>query len=144
MDIEERRMDRAIAGAKTGVPLIHEDEVAEVQLPGRHLRWLVNGGGLPAAHASMCVIRVAPGETVRPAHSHPDGEEVIYILSGKGRVMVEGAVDQVAAGTVVLFPQGAVHMLQNNGTEEMKVACFFAPAADFSSYRFFDEIEFPA
>jgi quercetin dioxygenase-like cupin family protein len=137
-------MDNDTAGAKTGVPLIHEDQVAELQLPGGQLRWLVNGGGLPAAHASMCVIRVAPGETVRPAHSHPDGEEVIYILSGKGRVMVEGAVDQVAAGTVVLFPQGAVHMLQNNGTEEMKVACFFAPAADFSSYRFFDEIEFPA
>ncbi len=137
-------MDKDITGVKTGVPLIHEDEIAELQLPGRRLRWLVNGGGLPAAHASMCVIRVSPGETVRPAHSHPDGEEVIYILSGKGRVMVEGAVDQVTAGTVVLFPQGAVHMLQNNGTEEMKVACFFAPAADFSSYRFFDEIEFPA
>ena len=134
----------AKAGAKAAVPLIHENEVPELEMPGRHLRWLVNGGGLPATHASMCVIRVAPGETVRPAHSHPDGEEVIYILSGTGRVMVEGAVDKVGPGTVVLFPQGAVHMLQNNGTEEMKVACFFAPAADFSSYRFFDEIEFPA
>jgi hypothetical protein len=35
-------------------------------------------------------------------------------------------------------------MLQNNGTAEMKVACFFAPAADFSSYKFLDEIAFPA
>jgi quercetin dioxygenase-like cupin family protein len=143
-------MDKNVtAGAKAAVPLIRENDVPELDMPGRHLRWLVNGGGLPATHASMCVIRVAPGETVRPAHSHPDGEEVIYILSGTGRVMVEGAVDNVGPGTVVLFPQGAVHMLQNNGTEEngteeMKVACFFAPAADFSSYRFFDEIEFPA
>jgi quercetin dioxygenase-like cupin family protein len=138
-------MDKESAGdAKVGVPLIHESEVPELDLPGRHLRWLVNGGGLHAAHASMCVIRVSPGETVKPAHSHPDGEEVIYILSGTGRVMVDGAIDRVGPGTVVLFPQGAVHMLQNNGTEEMKVACFFAPAADFSSYKFFDEIEFPA
>ena len=138
-------MDNDTTGnVKTGVPLIHEDAVPELELPGRRLRWLVNGGGLPATHASMCVIRVSPGETVRPAHSHPDGEEVIYILSGKGRVMVEGVVDQVAAGTVVLFPQGAVHMLQNNGTEEMKVACFFAPPSDLSTYRFFDDVEFPA
>ena len=126
------------------VPLIHEKDAAEHDLPGRRLRWLVNGGGVPATHASMCVIQVAPGQTVRPAHSHPNGEEVIYILSGSGRVMVDGAVSPVSAGTAVVFPQGAVHMLQNNGTEEMKVACFFAPAADFSSYRFFDEIDFPA
>lgn len=126
------------------VRLIRETDAAEQALPGRRLRWLVNGGGIAADHASMCVIRVPPGETVRPAHSHPDGEEIIYILSGAGRVMVEGEVDQVGPGTAVVFPQGAVHMLQNNGTVEMKVACFFAPAADFSSYRFFDEIEFPA
>jgi quercetin dioxygenase-like cupin family protein len=126
------------------VPKIHESEAVEHDLPGRRLRWLVNGGGIEARHASLCVIQVAPGETVRPAHSHPDGEEIIYILSGSGRVMVDGAVDRVEAGSVVLFPQGAVHMLQNNGAEEMKVACFFAPAADFSSYRFFDEIDFPA
>jgi quercetin dioxygenase-like cupin family protein len=123
--------------------LIHEKDAAEQDLPGRHLRWLVNGGGIAAKHASMCMIRVPPGETVRPAHSHPDGEEIIYILCGTGRVMVEGAVGNVGPGTAVVFPQGAVHMLQNNGTEEMKVACFFAPAADFSNYRFFDEIEFP-
>ena len=74
----------------TAKNILHEDEVPDLDLPGRRLRWLVNGGGIPAQHASMCVIRVAPGETVRPAHSHPDGEEVIYILSGAGRVMIEG------------------------------------------------------
>lgn len=126
------------------VRLIRESDAAEQDLPGRSLRWLVNGGGIAADHASMCVIRIPPGENVRPAHSHPDGEEVIYILYGTGRVMVEGAVENVGPGTAVVFPQGAMHMLQNNGTEEMKVACFFAPAADLSSYRFFDEIEFPA
>ena len=57
--------------------------------------------------------------------------------------MIEGVVESVKAGTAVLFPQGAIHMLQNNGTEEMKVACFFAPAADLSSYKFFDDITFP-
>lgn len=125
------------------MPLIHENDAAEHDLPGRRLRWLVNGGGIPATHASMCVIHVPPGETVRPAHSHPENDEVIYILSGTGRVMIDGAVSAVAAGTAVVFPQGAIHMLQNDGTEEMKVACFFAPAADFSNYRFFDDIDFP-
>jgi quercetin dioxygenase-like cupin family protein len=125
------------------VSLVHENDIEELDLPGRHLRWLVNKERLNAQYLSMCVIRVQPGQTVKPAHSHPNGEEVIYILTGSGRVYVDGAIDSVRAGTAVLFPQGAIHMLQNNGDEEMKVACFFAPATDLSNYKFFEDVEFP-
>jgi len=125
------------------VALKHESEVEELDLPGRHLRWIVNNELLGAKHCSSCVIRVEPGQTVRPAHSHPNGEEVIYIIQGSGRVMVEGEVSAVQAGTAVLFPQGKVHMLQNNGTEEMKVVCFFSPATDLDNYKMFPDVEFP-
>lgn len=125
------------------VPLVRESDIQELDLPGRKLRWLLGDGGLTANHMSMCVIRVAPGEKVRPAHSHPNGEEVIYILSGSGRVMVDGEVALVGAGTAVLIPQGKVHMLHNTGAEEMKVACFFAPATSLDNYRFFEGVDFP-
>lgn len=125
------------------VPVIHETEIAELDLPGRRLRWIVGDEGLQAAHCSTCVIRVAPGEKVRPAHSHPQGEEVIYIIRGAGRVMVSGEVAQVREGSVVLFPQGAVHMLHNTGSEEMKVVCFFAPGANLDNYKFYENVDFP-
>jgi quercetin dioxygenase-like cupin family protein len=125
------------------VPLKHETDVEELDLPGRHLSWVVNEELLGAKHCSSCVIRVEPGQTVRPAHSHPNGEEVIYIITGSGRVMVGGEVSPVRAGTSVLFPQGVVHMLQNSGTEEMKVVCFFSPATDLDNYKMFPEVEFP-
>jgi len=126
------------------VPLIHEEDVPEQDLPGRAMRWMVTGDNLGAQHLSMCVIRVAPGEKVRPAHCHPNGEELIYIVSGSGRVMVDGEVGPVKAGTAVLFPVGKVHMLQNTGNEEMKVVCFFAPPSNLGTYKFFDSIDFPA
>ena len=125
------------------VPVVHENEVEELELPGRHMRWLVTPETLNARHLSMCVIRVAPGEKVRPAHSHPHGEEVIYIIHGSGRVMVEGSVEAVKEGSAVLFPQGAVHMLHNTGNDEMKVACFFAPSTNLDNYKFFDDVDFP-
>lgn len=125
------------------VPRIHEDEVPELDLPGRHLRWLVTEGRLNAKHLSVCVIRVSPGETVRPAHSHPNGEEVIYIIKGSGRVLVNGEVAPVMEGSAVLFPQGEIHMLQNTGSEEMKVICFFAPATKLDNYKHFEGVEFP-
>jgi oxalate decarboxylase/phosphoglucose isomerase-like protein (cupin superfamily) len=49
----------------------------------------------------------------------------------------------VREGTTVLFTQGAIHMLQNTGTDEMKVICFFAPPSDLSTYKFFEDVEFP-
>jgi quercetin dioxygenase-like cupin family protein len=125
------------------VPVLHEAEAEELDLPGRHLRWLVAADGLNAAHCSACVIRVAPGEKVRPAHSHPHGEEVIYIIRGSGRVLVAGEVAPVREGTAVVFPQGAVHMLHNTGGEEMKVVCFFAPPTNLDNYKLYEDVDFP-
>lgn len=125
------------------VPAIHEDDVEGLGLPGRVLRWVVGPNALQAEQCSACVIRVAAGDRVRPAHSHPNGEEVIYIISGSGRVMVGGEVQAVKAGTTVLFPRGVVHMLHNTGSEEMKVVCFFAPATNLENYRMFEGVDFP-
>jgi quercetin dioxygenase-like cupin family protein len=127
------------------VPILHEDDVERLDLPGRQLRWLVSDKPhtIASKYCSACVIRVPPGEKVRPAHSHPNGEEVIFVISGSGRVMVAGEVQAVAPGTTVLFPQGAVHMLHNTGRQEMKVVCFFAPPTGLENYRMHEEVDFP-
>jgi quercetin dioxygenase-like cupin family protein len=125
------------------VRVLHESEAEELELPGRHFRWLVAEGRIPSEDCSACVIRVAPGDKVRPAHSHPHSEEVIYVMSGSGRVLVEGEVASVRAGSTVLFPRGAVHMLHNTGPEEMKVVCFFAPATSLDNYKMYEGVDFP-
>lgn len=125
------------------VPAIHEDDAEALGLPGRELRWLVARSALQSEHCSTCVIRVAPGDKVQPAHSHPNGEEVIYIISGSGRVLVGGDVRAVTPGTAVLFPRGVVHMLHNTSEEEMKVVCFFAPPTGLENYRMHPEVDFP-
>jgi uncharacterized cupin superfamily protein len=125
------------------VRIIHEGDIEETARPGRYMRWLVNAERLGAQHLSVCTIRVAPGEKVRPAHAHPNGEELIYIIHGSGRVVVDGDVEAVKEGAAVLFPQGSVHMLQNTGGDDMKVICFFAPPSNLSTYKFFDDVDFP-
>lgn len=89
------------------VPAIHEDDAEALGLPGRELRWLIARTAVPANHGSTCVIRVAPGDKVTPAHTHPNGEEVIYIIQGSGRVLVGSDVRPVRAGMAVLFPQAS-------------------------------------
>lgn len=123
--------------------IIHESEIQEVEYPGRFMRWLANEDSLRAKNLSVCVIRVMPGETVRPAHSHPNSEELIYILTGSGKVMIEGEVGEVRAGSAILFEQGKIHMLRNSGDVEMKVICFFSPATNVDNYKTFEDISFP-
>jgi len=125
------------------VPVVNEKDMEVLDLPGRRLRWLITKENVDAVHCSMCMIQIEPGQTVKPAHSHPNGEEVIYIISGSGKVMIDGKVEAVEAGCAVLFPQGKVHMLSNTGAEEMKVVCFFAPPSELKTYKFHDGVEFP-
>ncbi len=125
------------------LPIVDETSIEALDLPGRMLRWVVTAETTNAQHCSMCVIEVQPGQTVKPAHSHPNGEEVIYLLSGSGRVWIEGEISAVKQGYAILFPQGKIHMLQNTSDEVMKVACFFAPATNLANYKFFEDIEFP-
>ena len=45
-------------GEPMSVPVLHEGEVEELDLPGRRFRWLVADGRIPSDQCSACVIRV--------------------------------------------------------------------------------------
>jgi quercetin dioxygenase-like cupin family protein len=122
--------------------IIHETEVEEKKIPGRFIRWIADGKTMQPQHLSSCVIRVLPGETVQPAHSHPEGEELIYIMSGTGEAWVDGEIQPTRAGTAVLFEAGSVHMIRNVGEVEMKVVCFFTPATGLDNYKLYEGLEF--
>lgn len=123
--------------------IVDESTVEEIPLQGRHLKWVVTKENAGAQFCTFAVIRVAPHSRALPAHSHPAGEEIIYILNGHGRVLIDDEVAPVKAGCAVLFPQGKIHILENLSDEEMKVACFFAPPAGFENYQMFENIDFP-
>ena len=63
-----------------------------------------------------------------PLHAHPH-EEAVYILAGSGRLWIEDApVGELRPGSVVFFPIGVRHTLENTGQEDMKVLGAFSPA----------------
>ncbi len=123
--------------------VIDERNIEEKALPGRFMRWLITPEVTGNDRSSMCVIRVLAGQAVKPAHAHPEGDELVYIVHGTGRVMIDGKITPVQEGCVIFFPQGCVHILQNTGDTEMKAACFFTPAADISTYKFYEDIKLP-
>lgn len=63
-----------------------------------------------------------------PLHAHPH-EEAVYILQGEGRLWIgDQPAGALRPGSVVFFPIGVRHTLENTGRADMKVLGAFSPA----------------
>ena len=61
-----------------------------------------------------------PGASIG-MHTHDTSSEIIYILSGSGKVLYDNAVETVTAGDCHYCPKGHTHSLINDGSETMEV-----------------------
>jgi mannose-6-phosphate isomerase-like protein (cupin superfamily) len=61
---------------------------------------------------------VPPGCHVRE-HSHDRNEEVIHVLKGRGRAVIDGADVPMVPGTTLFLGKGRRHMLINEGEEDI-------------------------
>lgn len=66
--------------------------------------------------------RLIPGASIG-LHTHETSSEVIYILSGAGKVLCDGVYEPLAAGSCHYCPKGHEHSLINDSQEDL---CFFA------------------
>lgn len=61
---------------------------------------------------------VPPGGYVRE-HAHDRNEEVIFVVSGKGRAVVEGVSHEMRPGSAFFIGRNRRHMFINEGTEDI-------------------------
>ena len=59
------------------------------------------------------VLVVPPGANVPPPHSHPNTEELVYVLEGTLRYTVDGLTRDLRAGESMGTPRGSVHGFSN-------------------------------
>lgn len=57
--------------------------------------------------------RFEPRTSVHKKHRHPNAEEVMYILSGRGVAGVNGVETVIGSGDTLWVPRGAVHWFSN-------------------------------
>lgn len=68
-------------------------------------------------------VRIHPGETV-PAHTHADEDQVYFVATGTGYVVLDGVRTDVSAGSSVLIPLGTEHEITNTGSEPLDYVFF--------------------
>jgi quercetin dioxygenase-like cupin family protein len=69
---------------------------------------------------------VSYGQTTYPApdstheaHYHPNADEVVIVLAGRGRHRVGDTLYEIGPGDIVFIPRGVVHTAQVAGDEDM-------------------------
>ena len=65
------------------------------------------------------ILRVPPGKTPYPYHSHSAQWEFYHIISGTGTVRHEDGTTAVEPGDAFLFKPGEAHQLINDGEEDL-------------------------
>jgi quercetin dioxygenase-like cupin family protein len=74
-----------------------------------------NGG---SEHMAVVTEDMAPGDKI-PTHRHPHADELIFILSGIGRVTLGARVQEVHAGGIVFIPSDTWIGMENIGKEHL-------------------------
>lgn len=67
------------------------------------------------------ILRIAPGHTPCPYHSHAAQWEFYHVISGSGVARHQEGSTPVGAGDAFIFRPGEPHQLINDGTEDMIV-----------------------
>ena len=120
-----------------GVKKINFEEVSPRKMPGRNIFDLITKDTLGAKKLALEVTTIEPGQIVRPCHAHK-AEEAAYVISGKGRVWVDGSMADLSEGDAVLWPAGAKHCVKNIGEKSLVLLCAFSNPEyqkDYESYE---------
>jgi len=58
-------------------------------------------------------------------HSHIEEEEMYYVLSGRGEVIINDELYIIEPNDLLYIPKNSQHSLQNNGTEVLILLAIF-------------------
>src|SRR5690606_35779740 len=73
-------------------------------------------------------------------HNHPGAEEIIFVISGRGRQMVEDEAGNpitadVGPGCTIYIPESRFHATKNTGSGPMQLFVVYSPAGPETDLR---------
>ena len=83
-----------------------------------HMTRLSDAAGLQRVGVNLA--RIPPGRESYLPHAHAIQEEWVYVLSGRGRALIDDTEYDIGPGDFLGFPtDGTVHHLTNSGDEDL-------------------------
>jgi len=110
---------------------VEEADVETLAFDWGRLWWLSEKRVTGARRFSVGVVDVGPGQG-HGRHNHPGCEEIIYVLAGRGKFMVE--VDgqpverEIGPGALNYIAPSAFHSSLNTGSGPLRSVVVYCPA----------------
>jgi quercetin dioxygenase-like cupin family protein len=122
---------------------ININDVPMREFAGRELWSLVGGDEVRAEEMSLSVVDVFPGAVTKPGHVHRDAEEIIFVTSGEGQILIGDVVNPLTPGDAIIIPRGVPHLIRNIGREKMRLICSFSTPDVSRGMESLPELDFP-
>jgi mannose-6-phosphate isomerase-like protein (cupin superfamily) len=78
------------------------------------------------ARTQLALMTIPTGSDIG-VETHPNVEQLIFIASGQGKAVLNGAESAVRPGDVVVATPGTRHDIVNTGTEPLRIYTVYAP-----------------
>ncbi len=112
--------------------IVNRDQAGPfITADGSQIRELLAHRNSAIRNQSLAEATIAAGEATRE-HFHPKAEEIYYILSGTGRMKIEGELRDVGPLDAIAIPPGARHKIWNTGNTPLVLLCCCAPGYENS------------
>ena len=113
------------ATVKPAISVTDAAQLPAESFPWGTLKWLCNAKLFPGAQQTVGLATTLPGQR-NPVHFHPNCEEVLHVISGRGTHSVEGQTVELKAGMTIRIPAGMKHNLVNTGAEPLVTLISFS------------------
>ena len=112
-----------------GRRFVRPDDVETMVFDWGTIKWLSEPRTTRTERFTMGVVVLAAGKG-HTRHNHPGCEEILYVVSGLGRQMIDidgERWEPIAAGDVVHIPPDIFHATINTGWEPLKMVAIYSP-----------------
>ena len=107
--------------------VVAADVEGEYRTPPRVSKLLLAPKTVGTANVSMGMNVCEPGSMI-PDHVHTEQEEVMFLVSGRAKLVVEGMGEwEIGPDTAIFAPLGKKHRLENIGDEPFKLVWAYSP-----------------
>lgn len=107
--------------------VIRPEDVETLVFDWGTIKWTSEPRISNAQNFSMGVVLLRPGKG-HARHNHPGVEEVLYVISGEGKQMLDdGEFFPISAGMTIHIPADMYHSTVNTGWEPLKLIAIYAP-----------------
>lgn len=112
---------------------VHDE--SPIKMEWGEIVWLIGREQMRGCEQTFGVVTIEPGKR-NPLHSHPNCEELLYVVSGECEHRIGSETHTLKAGEVICIPRGVRHWARATSKEPLvAVISFSSPDRQFVNHE---------